>query len=213
MMHSFFDVLYTKQHFTQPFTCPCGDTDPNQMYKHCLTLSQKIATVVVSLFLAISTHIILGVAAFYILTATIKARNSVWTLYTSESYDRSRYAIFIPEWWGISNPSRIYVVNQDFRRERYDAGPPQATHVTHPHHYRVSETRTYTSLSPTSHTSRNNVSARSVNQQTSHTSRNNVFARSINQQTSYTSRDNVSARSVNQQTRDMERQVPGSRRT
>jgi hypothetical protein len=112
MVHSFFNILFSKQHYIRPFVCPCDETNSNRTHSHCLTLSQKVATLALALLFAIATFGIGGIAVFYILTAAFKARNSVWTEYAHASYDRSRYAAFIPEWWGIPRKNRTFMVNE-----------------------------------------------------------------------------------------------------
>jgi hypothetical protein len=101
MVHTFSDILFSGQHYTQPFVCPCAEADLNQMHKHRLTLSQKVAAFAIALLIAIPTYGVGGVAAFYVLTAAFKARNSVWTVYISEDHQAHSHRIFIPAWWGI----------------------------------------------------------------------------------------------------------------
>src|ERR1700722_13538645 len=116
MTHSFFGTIFSGQHYAQPFTCPCGEVDPNRMHKHSLTLSQKIAVFAIALIVAIPTYGIGGIAAFYVLTAAFKARNSVWTVYTSECYDMDRYVVFIPDWWGVSRNRRRFTYSADIEK-------------------------------------------------------------------------------------------------
>ena len=115
MVHTFSDILFSGQHYTQPFVCPCAEEDLNQMHKHRLTLSQKVAAFAIALLIAIPTYGVGGIAAFYVLTAAFKARNSVWTVYISEDHQTRSHRIFIPAWWGIpQGSSSRSVVGEQF---------------------------------------------------------------------------------------------------
>lgn len=110
--HGFFEILFSTQHYANPFGCPCGDANPNDYPDHSLTTAQKIAAFVIPAILAISLMLVahpafglIAIPAFFLLTAFLKARNSVWTVYNANvCVDNHRFFMFIPDWWGFAGP-------------------------------------------------------------------------------------------------------------
>lgn len=135
MSHGYFEILFSREHFRAPFTCPC---DQNRLPgpNHSLDTWQKVLSVAIAFFAGLATFGLVAIPVFYMVTAAFKARNAVWDIYLRQCPDRGGVVIINPNWWGIQRPVVIQPqyppgYQQPFRQP---AGPlyPQRNHVLPP---------------------------------------------------------------------------------